>query len=442
MQSVEEALQRGGALLAAGNYVEAFAVYDGIARAHPQSAEAFSGAGIAASQNGNVGVAIGLFNAALMLAPKHPVLWGNLGMALRRAGHVDWARAAYKRSLENDPRYAPAIVGMCGTYVNDGNPAIGLEWGRKAMALDPGNDGAAHDLALCLMELGRWQEAWPLWRRRILHGHARRGYPGTYWRGEEVDWLIVHGEQGLGDEIMYLGCLPQLMDRARRGVIIEVEPRLVGLVQTAFPLAKVIGREADFVHPGAGAIAHIGLGDLPEQCAGGVPPKLSGYLRAGYDTAYQDAVLFAMNGGTQATHDYLRNPPLAEWAPVVEAVRAAGLRPVSIQYGPNGFAMANALGIEHDAEAAGNLDAQADAIASCKAMVSVQQTALHLGGALGADVFGVVSSKPAWRYGLKGLMPWYQTVTLHRQLPDDVGWGAVMRRTADAVTAMARREAA
>ena len=130
------------------------------------------------------------------------------------------------------------------------------------------------------------------------------------------------------------------------------------------------------------------------------------------------------------------------WRPVVEAIRGMGMRPVSIQYGADGPKTANALGIDHDEWAASDLLWQAAAIRGCAALVSVQQTALHLGGAVGAHVLGVVSNKPAWRYGISGDMPWYQTVALHRQGAEERDWAPVMERVAKAVAAIRVKEAA
>ncbi len=429
MRPLIDILREGEAHLEAKRFKEAAAIFDAVLSKNPKAYEAANGLAIAQHYLGNVGTAIAAFSHAISLAGRQPDVWANFGATLRHAGHAEWGRAAYAQALEYTPGHAGALNGMAGSYVNEGNPAEGVKWGRKAVEANGALLPAHLNLALCLMELGRWDEAWPHWRQRTI---AERPYPGERWRGEEVDWLIVHGEQGLGDEVMFLGCLPELMDRAHSGVILEVNPRLVPLVRASFPGVTVIGKPEEFIHPGDGTIAVVALGDLPELCDGGIPPKVSGYLSppAWY---HEDTVLLAMKGGTMGTHDYLRNPPVEEWRPVVEAIRDAGLRPVSIQYTADGPAMADTLGIEHDAKAAGDLMAQAEAIASCRALVSVQQTALHLGGALGAPVYGIVSNKPAWRYGITGDMPWYQTVDLYRQGADEKGWAPVMGRVADAL---------
>jgi Flp pilus assembly protein TadD len=429
MRPLETLMQDADTLLQDGRFQEALPLYDEVLRRSPKAWEAANGLAICLHHTGHVGAALGVYSHALNVVPEHSVVWTNFGGTLRFAGHVEWARAAYQRALAADRNLAIALNGMAGSFVNEGDPGPGVEWGRRAVVHDdcPTNHV---NLALCLMELGRWDEAWPHYARRKIE---KRPYPGDRWRGEEVDWLIVHGEQGLGDEVMFLGCLPQLMDRAHQGVIIEVNPRLVPLVRQSFPQATVIGKPEEFVHPGDGVIAVAALGDLPELCEGGIPPKVSGYFDIFPLPRFSDAVLLAFRGGTMQTHDYLRNPPVEAWRPVVEAVRAAGLRPVSIQYGPDGPEIAKTLGIEHDAVAAGDLTRQAAAIHTAAALISVQQTALHLGGAVGAPVLGVISSKPAWRYGIAGEMPWYETVKLYRQEAAEKDWAPIMGRVADAM---------
>lgn len=439
MQTVDETFREAVSLLEKGRYEEARPLFDDVLRINPKTYAAANGLGTCLFNLGQVGAAIGAFSHALNLAPNDPVLWTNYGATLRAAGHIQWGRDCYARALSHEADFPPALHAMAGSYVNEGDPLRGLVWARRALAKDKTPNGHKN-LALLLLEAGRWDEAWPHWRHREIAGNASRSYPGQRWRGEEVDHLVVSGEQGLGDEIMFLGCLPKLLDRAHASVTVEIAPRLVPLVRASFPSVTVIGSPGEFKAPDGGLSAWSPVGDLAEFC--GTPPKVSGYMKAPKVPGYDDAVLMAVWGGTMHTHDYLRNPPLQEWQQVIQAIRDAGLRPVCIQYGQDGAAMAKVLGVEFDDAAAMSIDKQASAIASCRALVSVQQTALHLGGAVGAEVFGVVSNKPAWRYGLRGEMPWYQTVKLYRQDENEKSWLPVMRRIAKEIAKLGREKAA
>jgi hypothetical protein len=52
-------------------------------------------------------------------------------------------------------------------------------------------------------------------------------------------------------------------------------------------------------------------------------------------------------------------------------------------------------------------------------VVTVQQTAVHVAGAVGAKTFVLLPENPHWRYGVEGEeMPWYGSVTLLRKKTD------------------------
>jgi hypothetical protein len=47
-------------------------------------------------------------------------------------------------------------------------------------------------------------------------------------------WLLAYGEQGVGDEIMFASCLPELIASAGK-VVIVCDPRLKTLFARSFP---------------------------------------------------------------------------------------------------------------------------------------------------------------------------------------------------------------
>jgi ADP-heptose:LPS heptosyltransferase len=61
-----------------------------------------------------------------------------------------------------------------------------------------------------------------------------------------------------------------------------------------------------------------------------------------------------------------------------------------------------------------DLAAQAALFAAVDCVVTVQQTAVHVAGAVGAKTYALIGPTPHWRYGLTGDMPWYRSVQLCR----------------------------
>ena len=62
-----------------------------------------------------------------------------------------------------------------------------------------------------------------------------------WWSGDEISGqtILVWGEQGLGDQILHAGMIPDLITKAGH-VVLECEPRLHSLFTRSFPSATVV----------------------------------------------------------------------------------------------------------------------------------------------------------------------------------------------------------
>src|SRR6185295_15519269 len=116
----------------------------------------------------------------------------------------------------------------------------------------------------------RWQQ-----RDAIARQAGAQYGPGELLEGKTV---LVRAEQGIGDQIMFASCLPELMERAG-GCVIEAWPKLANLFARSFPQAKVIAFPAGEREE---ADCRIPIGSLPLVVGRDWPnfPKHAGYLRA------------------------------------------------------------------------------------------------------------------------------------------------------------------
>lgn len=439
MQDPQKLFDAAIAELQAGKWQEGARMLDALAEYDLNNPVVLVNLGIALAHLGQKGAAISLLSYCADLEPNDPSPWVNLGATFEGGLHRDFKRKALERAVSLKPDSADALCNLSGTYVQDGNPDPGIEYGRKCVAINPAHINGHNNLGLLLLEKGEWAEAWThwAWRRKMPESTGRNYAP--LWDGSPVDTLVIHGEQGIGDEIMFLPYVNLAAERAKR-VVIEVNPKIVSLVRRAYVLSKfeVIGAEAEYRGK---ADAQIPMGDLPRLLDMPTPVRASYYLapdpaRVRYwqlwlaERGPKPWVAMALHGGVRRTHEIVRNPPRDAWRPVIEAAGGA----YSIQYGAKGAQIAAEVGVPHVPLPADDLSEQAAFIAACSCLVAVPQTALHIGGAIGATVHGVISDKPAWRYGIAGPMPWYRdNVTLHRMGAD--GWGGLMERIAQAVRA-------
>ena len=74
-----------------------------------------------------------------------------------------------------------------------------------------------------------------------------------------------------------------------------------------------------------------------------------------------------------------------------------------------------------------DLDGLAALVAACDEVISVANTTVHLGGALGVPVSVLLPFHPDWRWQLKRAdSPWYPSLNLLRQ-PEPQDWNTLLK---------------
>lgn len=196
---------------------------------------------------------------ALDLAPESATARLNLGLALRRQGRRGDARNALRTALALAPAMADALANLGLVLRETGDAAGAGRWSARALALDPGLASARFNAGVLDLSAGRLRAGWggydQRFRARALSGAARR-IDRPAWTGDDPAErrILVWGEQGVGDEILFSSCLPDLIARAGR-VVLDFDPRLAPLLRRSFPTA-IVGGEED-------CEAHIAVGSLP-----------------------------------------------------------------------------------------------------------------------------------------------------------------------------------
>jgi len=402
---------------AAGRFNEAAFLYEHLLGAVPEDPVVLYLYGTLNSQMKRFGTAITMLERSTQLGGDElSEVWHNLGVAYRSEGHADRAVAAYKRGVELAPDNAELLAMLAGAYVNNGTPATALEWAENALKIEPGNPHARNHKALALMELGKYRQAWPYYRSRFeLPGLSAcpRPYDVPRWGGERVGTLAIHGEQGIGDEILFMSCFEEVAKRADR-VVIECEHRLCKLFERSFGAPCYPSHDTLIKHEKPDA--YIAMGDLWSIVYDKKKPSGNPFLKTDPTAvAHWESVIghntigIAWHGGTKGTHQELRNAPLDMWAQLMEP----GGSFVSLQYGEDAPAQAAELGIPHHQEALNDLDEFAALVAACSCVVTVCQSAVHFAGGLGVPCYVLTPKAAAWRYCQD--MPWYRSVELVRQ---------------------------
>jgi Tfp pilus assembly protein PilF len=437
----QQMIDRGIAALKAGDFQTAGQIAETAIARDPNDLAGLALLGKLHLDLRNYGTALTVCRMALQVAQAAGCItaeqWYNVSVACRKT----WQKAPALEALDNaaalcgpdDPDIPLAYSSYWLTY---GDPAKAEWYARRAVELDPESAMGHTNLGMALLCLDRWDEAWPhLERRKALARWTRPADRFPQWDGQKVGTLIVHGEQGLGDEIQHYSLLSRIADRADR-IVVECAERLVPLLRRSLG-CEVYGSLAEAERNGSLEGAHIvAVASLPlhagatrENCADNAyllpDPLRAIHWRARLAGLAGDRPIIgvAWRGGTYENHEVLRNPPRE----LFKRLSPERYCLVSVQYTDGAASQAAEMGMLHFQQAIDDLDEQAALIKACDKLVTVAQTAMHIGGALGTETLALIGQYPKWDCGQSGeSVPWWKSVKAIRQRDDD--WDGVFDR--------------
>ena len=377
----------------------------------------------------------------------------DFGLALRQLGEIGEAREHLETALRLDPTHLAARHNFSMVLGDIGQGQQAIKIFSELLALHPSDVdiqvARAVERLLALDLAGGWDD----YEARHKRADCRRPFTFPQWDGMSCrgKTLLIYGEQGVGDEIMFASCFADVLARADN-VIIECDRRLAPLFARSFPAAKVQARVSS-----QDVTWLREAGTINVQCASGSLPRLfrrsvaefpahAGYLRADDAKVAKWRARLAQlpgkikiglswRGGADRTRRNLRSIDLIQLAPLF---RLTDVTFVNLQYDDvaEECDVASAVfgrPIVQFPEAIADYDETAALVCALDLVVSVQTAIVHLTGALGKRALVMLPFSPEWRYMRSGdRMLWYPSVKLFRQeKPKD--WGPVIEKIAHEV---------
>ncbi len=379
------------------------------------------------------GLAINLLTNLLDKNPKSSEGWCNLGIAYRKENRYQPAINCWEKALEIKGDTVEVCSNMAGIYADRAQPEQALHWLDRALACDPENTEAHWQRGLALLTMRHWAEGWDEYeyRQKLENWHCRDTVTAPIWDFSPTEHLYIHGEQGIGDEVMFLSVLPDVLPLAKQ-ITVEVHPAVAQIVRETWPGIGVVTDETPGNYtakiPLASLAARLRRDDRAFPGVSYLTPfqeRVEHYKERLRQLGPRPWIAIAWHGGTRFTRVQDRSVRLEQLAPILGRFTC-----VSAQYEHTNPLITEARErhglVKLDDECLGrDIAAQAALFKAVDAVVTVQQTAVHVAGSVGAKTFALIGSQPHWRYGLAGDLPWYKSVKLYRQKTD---WEEVIGR--------------
>ena len=416
------------------------------------------------------GLAYHILRRVSEMAPNMWEVWLNLARCvLTQTGSteaLDYLQVAEQLS----PSQPSVGTNSAIAFMNIGLPDLAEQAAKKVLQTHPESIKAQNTLGTSLIARRKWQEGFRLHEAVLGTKHrTRNDYGVSDWDGGTPEGqLVVYGEQGMGDEILYASLLPDLIqDIGANKVILDIDKRLVSLFAYSFPQIKTIKGDRkktkdkpwvkDFNITDQAAIGQLAkfyrhstesFPGTPYLEADPFAIKPMEALLVPLKKSKRPLIGLAWQGGKRGTRERReRSLKLEDFSPLIDPKSAIGLDATWIVLEYDDVIDETAIFKQAHPEIAERLVyipaitedkeyAKTAALVSLlDSMVAVPTTVIHLAGALGVNCQVILPEIPHWRFGFDPSwsdFPWHNSVTLHRLKSGDK-WNDRLQRVSEKI---------
>ena len=308
----------------------------------------------------------------------------------------------------------------------------------QAIMLKPDYDEAAFNRGHAYLEHRNFVLGWQGYEHRFqMPSVGTRYLPNIpIWGGDDIHGLLlVNGEQGLGDQLLFGSVLYDLVHQHRE-ICVRLDRRLITLFQRALPSIKVISFEEAVPRD---VVAQIALGSLPQFFRRAEADFLKSkrpILTADAKIVSKYRALLAPNGervigiNWRSFQNKYADDKSIELKDLLPILKEPGCVFVNLQYGDVAKEIAGlkTLGVKFSdvlaVDLTNDLEGVAALIEACDVVVSVSNSTAHIAGALGKDVRLMLPYRTGklwyWSEAKGQGSLWYPTIqTFHQDAQGD-----------------------
>ncbi len=431
-----EAYSNRGVLLQDLNQMDrALESYDKAIAIKADYAEANYNRGLVLQLRRQLDAAVESYDKAIAIKPDYAEAYNNRGLALHGLNQLDRALESYDKviALKSDHAEAYSNRGLLLHDLNQLDSALANY--DKAIALKPDYTEAYINKSLTLLLGGDFANGWELYEWRWKSARAEfssmplQSNRPEWQVGDEKGRLLIWDEQGIGDQIMF-GSLLSKSKMLSSQTLVRIDSRLVPLFERSmpgidfFPSNKPVNEEAYDRHMPMGSLGKYLCND-PESFKSIRPSYLlADKEKTGQIRGSLCAGEVKLCGISWRSSNHLkgrnRNIDLNNF---IRILGKTNVKFVNLQYGEVAEELnevKESMGVEvlqcPTVDNYNDLDGFASLIDACDLVISIDNSTVHLSGALGKPTWILLPRVPDWRWQLdREDSPWYPSVKLYRQ---------------------------
>lgn len=405
---------------------------------------------------------------ALELQPGLAVSWNRLGTAHARTGEFDQALTCHQRAVDSEPDNNRLKADLASCLADSGRLQGAVDGYKRLQQIEPDNLDDRKDLAMVLLKKGDFVAGWEEYDSRLMAVRTDRvkvtpegeqvrvstplpttprcvDFPQPRWSGEPLGGrrILIWSEQGIGDEFMFANMYAEIIDQAG-SCLIECDMRTHALLSRSFPSAELVATSTPPQAPTQATdidyqSAMGSLGRWLRRDEESFRRAKRGYFKADQARAADlrqrylagdDKTVVGISFRTaNPASAWMRNANMELWHPLLSQ---QSVRFVCLQYGDCKKILDDvkeATGVEvlqdDEIEPITDVDAFAAQIAALDLVISIDNSTVHLAGALDIPVWTLLPYAPDWRWLLNRTNSlWYPSMRLFRQ-PSPGQWQPV-----------------
>jgi tetratricopeptide (TPR) repeat protein len=436
---------RGNVLNELGRLEEALESYDKAISIKADYAEAYSNRGIALQRCERLEEALADYDKAISIKADYAEAYSNRGTVFKELGRLEEALESYDKAISIKADYAEAYSNRGITLKELGRLEEALLSHHKAVDIKPDYAEASWNLSLCNLLMGNFQDGWQgyEWGWKNNQRGTKRNFLQPLWLGGESlkdKTILIWAEQGVGDVIQFCRYLSIVRSVGCR-VIFEVPKKLIPLMRglTSFDELIEQGKPLPLFN------YHCPLMSLPLAFKTDIStiPQSNKYLDVQLNRLNEIKQEIALKNPMKkpligiSWHSIAKATGISrsiELKQLIESLSLEQVQYVNLQYGDTAREIEeirSAFGVEIAQSSVNNHDdivGLSALIDACEVIVSIDNTTVHLAGALGKPTLVLLPFASEWRWLLdRDDSPWYQSIKLYRQ--ERMGdWSEVLSR--------------